>query len=157
VRKNPQAWLASYYGLGIDLRSPVYRLLGYWIPGVIHSSNLIIAWAKVYQERFTLPESEVPSAQMYFQHNAWVEDLVPHQQLLVYQASQGWGPLCKFLGKEEPVGIEFPRVNEAAFLRRVKRIAMILGSAVWILLLLVVAWLAVRGENFLIGPRELAG
>lgn len=31
-------------------------------------------------------------------------------QLLVYSVKQGWGPLCKFLGKEAPTG-SFPRVN----------------------------------------------
>lgn len=111
----------------------------------------MIAWAKVYQERFGLPASEVPSAKMYFCHNAWVEELVPNQNLLVYQASMGWGPLCKFLEKDEPVGVAFPRVNEAAFLRRVKRIAMTLGSLVWLLLLLLIAWIAVRGESLLSG------
>lgn len=80
-----------------------------------------------------------------------MEDLVPHQNLLVYQASEGWGPLCKFLGKEEPVGVNFPRVNEAAFLRRVKRIAMALGSVVWILLLVLVAWAAVKSGNLITG------
>lgn len=151
MRKDPQAWLASYYGLGLDLRSPVYRFLGYWIPGVIHSSDLIIAWAKVYQQRFGLPASQVPSAEMYYNHNQWVEGLVPHQKLLVYQASMGWGPLCKFLEKDEPVGVAFPRVNEAAFLRRVKCIAMTLGSVVWVLLFLLVAWLAAKITNFLSG------
>jgi hypothetical protein len=34
------------------------------------------------------------------------------ERLLDYRLGEGWGPLCEFLGKEVPVGLEFPRVNE---------------------------------------------
>jgi hypothetical protein len=132
VRKNPQVWLASYYGLGIDMRSPWYRILGYWIPGVIHSSDLIIAWSKYYAEKFGL--DEVPSEELYHKHNQWVRDMVPAGQLLEYQPSMGWEPLARFLDRPEPKDEPFPRVNEAAFLRNVKRVAMGLGSLVWLCL-----------------------
>ena len=153
MRKNPHVWLASYYGLGIDLRSRLYRILGYWVPGVVHSSDLFIAWAKVYEDRFGLLASQVPSAEMYLKHNTWVQELVPHENLLVYQPSMGWAPLCRFLDKEEPTGLTFPRVNEAAFLRRVKRIAMLIGLVVWVLLLSLVAWMLFMGSKYL----EVAG
>ncbi|KAH7254216.1 uncharacterized protein BKA55DRAFT_643235 [Fusarium redolens] len=132
VRKNPQVWLASYYGLGIDLRSKWYRILGYWIPGVIHSSDLIVAWSKYYSEKFGL--DEVPSEELYHKHNQWVHDIVPAGQLLEYQPSMGWEPLARFLDRPVPEGEPFPRVNEAAFLRNVKRVAMGLGSLVWLCL-----------------------
>ncbi|KAF5001552.1 hypothetical protein FDECE_10900 [Fusarium decemcellulare] len=134
VRKNPEVWLASYHGLGIDLRSPIYRILGYWVPGVIHSSNLIVAWSKYYSEKFGL--DVVPSADLYLKHNEWVRDIVPAGQLLEYQPSMGWERLARFLDRSQPVGVPFPRVNEAAFLRNVKRVAMGLGSLVWLCLLI---------------------
>ncbi|KAM0078764.1 hypothetical protein ACKRZS_009497 [Fusarium odoratissimum] len=132
VRKNPQVWLASYYGLGIDLRSKWYRILGYWIPGVIHSSDLIVAWSKYYSEKFGL--EQVPSEELYHKHNQWVHDIVPAGQLLEYQPSMGWELLARFLDRPVPQGEPFPRVNEAAFLRNVKRAAMGLGSLVWLCL-----------------------
>lgn len=132
MRKNPQVWLASYHGLGIDLRSPIYRILGYWIPGVVHSSDLMIGWANYYSRKFNL--ATTPSEELYLKHNQWVRDIVPEGQLLEYQPSMGWGPLSEFLDRPEP-DVPFPRVNEAAFLRNVKRLAMGLGSLVWICLL----------------------
>jgi hypothetical protein len=43
-------------------------------------------------------------------HNAEVQRTIPKDRLLVYEASQGWEPLCKFL--EVPVpATPFPRVN----------------------------------------------
>ncbi|KAF4954450.1 hypothetical protein FGADI_5228 [Fusarium gaditjirri] len=120
VRKNLEVWLASYYGPGIDLRSKRYRILGYWIPDVIHSSDLIAA------EKFKL--EQVPSEELYHKHNQWIHDIVPAGQLLEYQPSMGWEPLAPFLDRPVPQDEPLPRVNEAAFLRNVKRVAMGLGT-----------------------------
>jgi hypothetical protein len=43
-------------------------------------------------------------------HNAEVEQGLPNSRLLVFEVSQGWEPLCKFLGVPVP-GSPFPRVN----------------------------------------------
>ncbi len=46
-------------------------------------------------------------------HNAAVIAAVPPERLLVCQVSEGWGPLCEFLGLPIPAE-PFPRVNESA-------------------------------------------
>ena len=38
----------------------------------------------------------------YEEHNAYVKKVVPKERLLVYQAEQGWEPLCEFLGMSVP-------------------------------------------------------
>ena len=43
-------------------------------------------------------------------HNAAVQDAFDSSRLLVFEASQGWGPLCTFLGCSEP-DEPFPHVN----------------------------------------------
>ena len=43
-------------------------------------------------------------------HNARVRAAVPASRLLVYEASQGWEPLCEFLGAPIPEA-PFPREN----------------------------------------------
>jgi hypothetical protein len=43
-------------------------------------------------------------------HNAAVEREIPAERLLVYEVSQGWEPLCAFLGVAVP-GTPFPRAN----------------------------------------------
>jgi hypothetical protein len=47
------------------------------------------------------------------EHNDRVRRGIAPDRLLVYQVSQGWGPLCDFLGVEEP-DEPFPRLNEGA-------------------------------------------
>lgn len=45
--------------------------------------------------------------------NAKVKAVVPAERLLVFEAKDGWGPLCKFLGKPEPA-TPYPNVNDTA-------------------------------------------
>ena len=44
-------------------------------------------------------------------HKQMVIDTVPSDRLLVCEAKQGWGPLCKFLNLPVPEN-PFPRSNE---------------------------------------------
>lgn len=46
-------------------------------------------------------------------HNEKVRSLVPKEQLLEMDLSEGWEPLCKFLGVPVPEGEAFPRMNDA--------------------------------------------
>ena len=46
----------------------------------------------------------------YRRHNAEVKATIPADRLLVYDAADGWAPLCEFLGVAVP-DAPFPRVN----------------------------------------------
>ncbi|KAL8945884.1 MAG: hypothetical protein Q9222_007637, partial [Ikaeria aurantiellina] len=50
--------------------------------------------------------------QAYLDHYENVRRSVPKERLLEYRVQEGWEPLCRFLGKEVPVGEEFPNVND---------------------------------------------
>lgn len=54
---------------------------------------------------------------VFVEHNEHVRGLVPPERLLEFQARQGWGPLCEFLGKEIPDGKQFPKVNDVTTFR----------------------------------------
>lgn len=43
-------------------------------------------------------------------HNQKVIDTLPKDRLLVFEATEGWAPLCEFLGVPEPVE-PYPRTN----------------------------------------------
>lgn len=47
----------------------------------------------------------------YIRHYKEIKELVPKEQLLEYKLSEGWAPLCDFLGREVP-DVEFPHVND---------------------------------------------
>lgn len=47
---------------------------------------------------------------LFQRHNAEVERAIPQERLLVYNVTQGWEPLCTFLGVPVP-DTPFPRAN----------------------------------------------
>ena len=47
---------------------------------------------------------------------------MPPDRLLVFDVRDGWAPLCRFLGREAPEGVPFPRVNESADIARAARV-----------------------------------
>ena len=52
---------------------------------------------------FGVIEEGPEAAEAFF--NEWVEEVkatVPEDKLLVFEAKQGWKPLCQFLGLPEP-------------------------------------------------------
>jgi hypothetical protein len=50
----------------------------------------------------------------YFRdHTRKVVEAIPAKRLLIYEVSQGWGPLCEFLGVEVPA-TPFPAENSRA-------------------------------------------
>jgi len=53
---------------------------------------------------------------VYEAHNSAVEAALPPERLLVYEVSQGWEPLCDFLGVPVPADA-FPRTNSTAEFR----------------------------------------
>jgi len=58
--------------------------------------------AKIHDREFMVEE--------FKRHNAEVQSSIPPDRLLVYEVSQGWTPLCDFLGVPAP-DAPFPRVN----------------------------------------------
>jgi len=49
--------------------------------------------------------------QGYLNHNDHIRAVVPKENLLEFRAEDGWGPLCRFLGKPIP-DEPYPRINE---------------------------------------------
>jgi hypothetical protein len=79
----------------------------------------------------------------YNAHIADVKATVPADKLLVFTVTEGWGPLCKFLGVKVPT-TPFPNVNDRAAIKKI--IAGITNGAYVILgVLAVVAAAAAYG------------
>lgn len=51
---------------------------------------------------------------VFNRHIEEVKRRVPAERLLVFEASQGWEPLCHFLGVPVPVDTPYPRLNDTA-------------------------------------------
>lgn len=66
---------------------------------------------------YTEEEMQAKARDFYRQHYEHVRRICPPERLLEFKLSDGWDPLCEFLGKEVPLGRESPWVNDAAVLQ----------------------------------------
>jgi hypothetical protein len=110
--RDPERWYEStrqtIYKIGkIATGSPFSRLgftlLSRLVFGTFKSGQgpMVeeIIWQGTFGGRF---EDKHHAIEVFNRHNREVRRRVPREQLLVYDVKQGWGPLCEFLGVEEP-------------------------------------------------------
>jgi hypothetical protein len=57
------------------------------------------------------------AVEAFHRHTEAVQTAIPAERLLVFEASQGWGPLCEFLGVDAPEE-PFPHLNDAETVQR---------------------------------------
>ena len=76
----------------------------------------------VWNRKFSGRAHEPAFAKQVFRdHIAEVQRVIPAERLLVYQVKEGWQPLCAFLGVPVPE-TPFPNVNDAASFKRALRV-----------------------------------
>jgi Sulfotransferase domain len=73
-----------------------------------------LLWERTFGGRFGDRDHAIG---VYQAHIAQVTQTVPAERLLVFQVSEGWQPLARFLGAPVPRA-PFPRLNDSATLRR---------------------------------------
>ena len=64
------------------------------------------------------PMEKEKAVEIFERHTENVRAALPADRLLVFEASDGWGPLCEFLGVEAPVDEPYPHLNDAETLQR---------------------------------------
>jgi hypothetical protein len=121
-------------------------LLLLFIPGQrVFQWMLDRLWDRLFRGR---SEDRAFAIDVFNQHNEQVRRDVPADRLLVYEVSQGWGPLCKFLAVPVPERKPFPHLNDdAAFRAKINRDALAMrtvGYALAALLFIIIAVAAIR-------------
>jgi hypothetical protein len=105
-----------------SLRAQVMmRFLGLMIPPIRQGFQIVddVIWNGTFAGCFTNREHAL---HVFTEHNREVQETVPAQRLLVFDAKQGWQPLCEFLGVPVPEWEPFPHVNDAEeFQERVQK------------------------------------
>ncbi|KAH7073469.1 NAD dependent epimerase/dehydratase [Paraphoma chrysanthemicola] len=160
--RDPDEWAHSIKQIvrASVTRSFVLSLILLPLPGLRHFTSYTSAlregrWGELYIRPGEGTSGASPLA-WYERHIMWLKKVVPTKQLVFYDIMDGWEPLCKALDVPVPVGVEFPKLNDAKSAdefakRRIKRgvlaWATILGSCVVvaaILLLLLFRWTGFR-------------
>ena len=80
----------------------------------------------------------------YDAHVEWLKKVVPEEKLFFFDVRDGWGPLCKALGKEVPKEVLFPRINDGNAIKEISKMLVLQGLTRWAMIL-VTAGVAVAG------------
>jgi hypothetical protein len=153
--RDPERWYdstrATIYEIskitaGSRLSRAIFAFVGLFVPGVFQIGRMgnEIIWQGTFDGKF---EDRSHAIKVFKRHNEEIRRRVPRDRLLVYEVKEGWGPLCEFLGVEEPEK-PFPSLNDAAQMRRRIRSVRALSLAVpAVLALLAVAILVLLGRR----------
>jgi len=123
--RDPERWEPSFRETIVDMchGESLIRLLSSARAHVDPSWERYLRFVDrmFWGEHGTFPDGHTPEALIaaFNAHNAEVERTVPPDQLLVWEVTDGWEPLCDFLGVDVP-DQPLPHANDrATFLGRV--------------------------------------
>lgn len=129
--RDPQRWHQSVMQT-IRLPSVLFpmRILMPVLPGVGPATRMAteLVWNRTFSGKVDDPAHAIA---VFEAHVSAVRQAIPPDRLLVFEAAQGWAPLCEFLGVPIP-DQPFPHVNDTATMGTLIR----RGNA-WMLFLLV--------------------
>lgn len=134
--RAPARWyescLATIFRLSAMIEHrPVVRhalnALGRIVPPLRHGLQVTngAIWDGTFDGRFI---DRQYALHVFEQHDEDVRRMIPAEQLLVFSVSEGWLPLCSFLGVAAPDGEPFPHVNDAPSFWRRLRNAVVRGA-----------------------------
>jgi hypothetical protein len=101
--RDSKAWFKSVSGTIISAMSKPKAGDRPGLPGIF--GPLLIG-----EKTFGNDLSEANMIATYERHNAEVQRVIPANRLIVFEAKQGWDPLCKFLGVPVP-STPYPNTN----------------------------------------------
>lgn len=124
--RDPESWYESTLNTIYGAPRTAYAthalsLLRLFAPRMRSATRMTedVIWQGTFSGRF---EDREYAIEVFERHTEEVKERIPPEKLLVYSVKQGWGPLCEFLGVEEPVGRPFPHLNNTkSFLGQVRR------------------------------------
>lgn len=100
TERDPEEWFASTQATIFSPKLPRD-------PQSVHFQMIQKVIGRLFGGRFDDHDRLI---EVFKAHNARVREVIPAERLLVYQVSQGWAPLCDFLGVPVPQG-PMPKVN----------------------------------------------
>ncbi|PSS05263.1 hypothetical protein BD289DRAFT_3806 [Coniella lustricola] len=136
-RNDAESWVTSFTNALQFFHSLKYRLITMlWKTDRLHYQVQCVAPGLVSSKIGT--NAPLPSVKLYHAYNDWVrrEASKRGRDILEWKAADGYGPICKFLGKDVPKDaqgneLEFPRVNDQKTMRFLQTILLTRGLLSW--------------------------
>ncbi len=124
--RDPSRWYESTYETiyqGAALPGWLMAL----IPPLRGFSRMVRAtvWDRLFEGKFG---DRTHALEVFDRHIEEVQRVIPPERLLTYRVSEGWEPLCVFLGTPVPDG-PFPHVNDRKTTKRLFLLARVIAVA----------------------------
>jgi hypothetical protein len=139
--RDPEGWHKSIMNTVYQLSRKFARFTRV-IP-VVHQFFIgmeRVIWEGIFHEKL---EDRDYAIEVFKRHTEEVKRIVPNERLLVFEARQGWEPLCKFLNVPAPENRPYPHKNNGTVVRRIlkHRTALKWGA---LIVLIALSFLLVR-------------
>jgi len=138
--REPERWYESF-STTLYQADKKFRKYSRFIPPANRFFGAInkVVWEGIFDNRL---EDKAYAIEVFNNHIEEVKRTVPKERLLVFEARQGWEPLCAFLGVPAPTHRPFPHENDRAMWQRVIRYGEIVIWGVIISIVALLIWLA---------------
>ncbi|MEO2172991.1 MAG: sulfotransferase family protein [bacterium] len=125
--RDAEAWHKSVSETIYAISNNIPTWLRFVAPPVDRICKMIyrLIWDGTFSGEF---ENRDFAIGVFNKHIEDVKQIIPAERLLIHTASEGWQPLCDFLGKPLP-DLPYPRVNEA---KELKRAVIVLKILRWV-------------------------
>lgn len=93
-----------------------------WLSHFDWAASMYYPMLKKFFDTFFKGDFPNKGKEVFLNHYEEVRSLVPKDRLLEYRVTDGWEPLCEFLGEPVPQDCSFPNVNDNSdFVSRSRR------------------------------------
>lgn len=125
VEREVESWFKSFQAAWTCYDHPVAEKVVATLDAEMEAiTSLCNAISKGYFKAKNKKELLANEREIYKQHYAEIRRITPPERLLDFKLADGWGPLCKFLEKDVPEGIPFPRINDSKDFERTRQITI---------------------------------
>ena len=117
--RDPERWHRSIMHTIYQISRRFRRYAKIFPPAYVFLSGMErVVWKGVFHNRL---EDKEHAVKVFTEHIEEVKRVVPENRLLVFEARQGWEPLCAFLDVPVPADQPFPHKNKGKFIRQILR------------------------------------
>jgi len=137
--RDPERWYESFSTTIYQVDKKFSKYLQFIpAPNRFFKAMKEIVWEGIFHSRL---EDKAYMIDTFNNHIEEVKRTVPRDRLLIFEARQGWKPLCTFLDVPVPANKPYPHVNDGASWRWMLRYGEILIWAVLIPIVVCLIWL----------------
>jgi hypothetical protein len=116
--RDPERWHRSVMNTIYQAGRGFFGRVSRMIPAVHQFLDAMekAIWQDVFHNRL---EDKAHALEIFKNHIEEVKRAVPKERLLIFEARQGWEPLCSFLNVPVPIDKPYPHKNKGAWVRQV--------------------------------------